>query len=143
MRENHSVVVEPKPQGVQVVKLFGLVPFSFQFFTRLAAVFAEEVGNPILFPPVYGAWNRTSAGVRSIAPHALNSSARGSLKPDKAARHWRQATGPAPRRAMVNVSSPGQGYPTSSTKFGWRHLGQHSANTSRVVKKRSPHAAQM
>ena len=43
MRENHSVVVEPKPQGVQVVKLFGLVPFSFQFFTRLAAVFAEEI----------------------------------------------------------------------------------------------------
>ena len=45
MQENHSVVVEPKPQGVQVVKLFGSFPFSFQFFTRLAAVFAEEVGD--------------------------------------------------------------------------------------------------
>jgi len=28
-----------------VVKWFGLVPFSFQFFTCLAAVFAEEVGG--------------------------------------------------------------------------------------------------
>jgi len=27
------------------VKWFGLVPFSFQFFTRLAGVFAEE-GDP-------------------------------------------------------------------------------------------------
>ena len=43
MRENHSVVVEPKPQGVQVVEWVGLVASSFQFFTRLAAVFAEEV----------------------------------------------------------------------------------------------------
>ena len=45
MRENHSVVVEPKPQGVQVVERVGLVAFSFQFFLRLAAVFAEEVGG--------------------------------------------------------------------------------------------------
>ena len=44
MRENHSVAVEPKPQGVQVVERVGLVAFSFQFFTRLAAVFAEEFG---------------------------------------------------------------------------------------------------
>ena len=45
MRENHSVVVEPKPQGVQVVERVGLVARGFQFFTRLAAVFAEEVGE--------------------------------------------------------------------------------------------------
>ena len=45
MRENHSVAVEPEPVSVQVVKWFGLVPFSFQFFTCLAAVFAEEVGG--------------------------------------------------------------------------------------------------
>ena len=45
MRENHSVAVEPEPVSVQVVKWFGLVPFSFQFCTRLAAVFAEEVGE--------------------------------------------------------------------------------------------------
>ena len=45
MRENHSVAVEPEPVSVQVVKWFGLVPFSFQFFTRLAAVFAEEVSG--------------------------------------------------------------------------------------------------
>ena len=45
MRENHSVVVEPKPQGVQVVEWVGLVASSFQFFPRLAAVFAEEVGS--------------------------------------------------------------------------------------------------
>ena len=34
-----------KNEGVQVVEWVGLVPFSFQFFTRLAAVFAEEVGD--------------------------------------------------------------------------------------------------
>ena len=45
MRENHSVAVEPEPVSVQVVKWFGLVASSFQFFTRLAAVFAEEVGK--------------------------------------------------------------------------------------------------
>jgi len=43
MRENHSVALEPKPVRVQVVERVGLVPFSFQFFTRLAAVFAEEL----------------------------------------------------------------------------------------------------
>ena len=43
MRENHSVAVEPEPVSVQVVEWVGLVPFNFQFFTRLAAVFAEEV----------------------------------------------------------------------------------------------------
>ena len=36
MRENHSV---------QVVEWVGLVTSSFQFFTRLTAVFAEEVGD--------------------------------------------------------------------------------------------------
>ena len=45
MRENHSVAVEPEPVSVQVVERVGLVSFSFQFFTRLAAVFAEEVGG--------------------------------------------------------------------------------------------------
>jgi hypothetical protein len=40
MRENHSVAVEPEPVSVQVVKWLGLVPFSFQFFTCLAAVVA-------------------------------------------------------------------------------------------------------
>jgi hypothetical protein len=33
------------PEGVQVVEGGVSFPFSFQFFTRLAAVFAEEVGN--------------------------------------------------------------------------------------------------
>jgi len=32
-----------KPEGVQVVEGVGLVASGFQFFTRLAAVFAEEV----------------------------------------------------------------------------------------------------
>ena len=32
--------------GVQVVKGVGLVSFSFQFLTRLAAVFAEDVTQP-------------------------------------------------------------------------------------------------
>jgi len=49
MRENHSVVVEPKPQGVQVVEWSGLVAFGFQFCTHLAAVFAEEVGHDEVF----------------------------------------------------------------------------------------------
>ena len=35
--------LEPEPLSVQVVEWVGLVGFSFQFFTRLAAVFAEEV----------------------------------------------------------------------------------------------------
>jgi hypothetical protein len=45
MREKHSVAVEPEPFSVQVVERVGLVSFSFQFFTRLAAVFAEKVGG--------------------------------------------------------------------------------------------------
>jgi hypothetical protein len=45
MRENHSVAVEPEPVSVQVVERVGLVASSFQFFTRLAAVFAEEGGD--------------------------------------------------------------------------------------------------
>jgi hypothetical protein len=35
--------LEQQPCGVQVVEWVGLVAFSFQFFTRLAAVFAEEI----------------------------------------------------------------------------------------------------
>ena len=37
-----TVTPEQQPCGVQVVERVGLIPFSFQFFTRLAAVFAEE-----------------------------------------------------------------------------------------------------
>ena len=38
--------LEPQPCGVQVVEWLGLVASRFpQFFTRLAAVFAEEVGD--------------------------------------------------------------------------------------------------
>ena len=48
MRENHSVAVEPEPVSVQVVERVGLVASSFQFFTRLAAVFAEEVGDYVI-----------------------------------------------------------------------------------------------
>ena len=40
-----TVAPEQQPQGVQVVERVGLVAFSFQFFPRLAAVFAEEVGD--------------------------------------------------------------------------------------------------
>ena len=36
---------QPKIKNVQVVEGVGLVAFSFQFITRLAAVFAEEVGG--------------------------------------------------------------------------------------------------
>ena len=36
--------MKPEPLGVQMVEWIGLVPFRFQFCTRLAAVFAEEVG---------------------------------------------------------------------------------------------------
>jgi len=43
MRENHSVEVEPEPVSVQVVERVGLAASSFQFYTRLATVFAEEV----------------------------------------------------------------------------------------------------
>ena len=38
---------EQQPCGVQVVVWVGLVASSFQFFPRLAAVFAEEVGHTI------------------------------------------------------------------------------------------------
>ena len=41
--------MERQPEGVQVVEGVGLVPGGFQFFTRLAAVFAEEVGGFIYF----------------------------------------------------------------------------------------------
>ncbi len=34
--------LEQQPCGVQVVERVGLVASSFQFFTRLAGVFAEE-----------------------------------------------------------------------------------------------------
>jgi|TARA_B100001964_G_scaffold181565_1_gene200789 hypothetical protein len=40
---NEFHIAEQQPCGVQVVEWVGLVAFSFQFFTRLAAVFAEEV----------------------------------------------------------------------------------------------------
>ena len=45
MRENHSAAVEPEPVNVQVVERVGLVAFSFHSFTRLAAVFVQEVGG--------------------------------------------------------------------------------------------------
>jgi hypothetical protein len=37
--------MEQQPCCVQAVERVGLVASSFQFFTRLAAVFAEEVGS--------------------------------------------------------------------------------------------------
>jgi len=37
--------LEQQPCCVQVVEWVGLVASGFQFFTRLAAVFAEEVGG--------------------------------------------------------------------------------------------------
>jgi hypothetical protein len=40
-----TVAAEQQPCGVQVVEWVGLVTSSFQFFTRLAAVFVEEVGG--------------------------------------------------------------------------------------------------
>ena len=40
-----NVAPEQQPCGVQVVEGVGLVASGFQFFTRLAAVFAEEVGD--------------------------------------------------------------------------------------------------
>ena len=39
------LTVAVKSLSVQVVEWVGLVAFSFQFFTRLAAVFAQEVGK--------------------------------------------------------------------------------------------------
>jgi len=44
-RGDLTVAAEQQPCGVQVVEWVGLVASSFQFFTRLAAVFAEEVGD--------------------------------------------------------------------------------------------------
>ena len=40
-----ATAAEQQPCGVQVVERVGLVASSFQFFTRLAGVFAEEVGG--------------------------------------------------------------------------------------------------
>jgi len=37
--------LEQQPYGVQVVEWVGLVPSSFQFFSCLGSVFAEEVGG--------------------------------------------------------------------------------------------------
>jgi hypothetical protein len=38
-----TVAAEQQPCGVQVVEWVGLVASSFQFFTRLAAVFSDNV----------------------------------------------------------------------------------------------------
>ena len=40
-----TVAAEQQPCCVQVVEWVGLVASSFQFFTRLDAVFAEEVSD--------------------------------------------------------------------------------------------------
>ena len=40
-----TVALEQRPCRVQVVEWVGLVVSGLQFFTRLAAVFAEEVGG--------------------------------------------------------------------------------------------------
>ena len=40
-----TVAPEPQPCCVQVVEGVGLVASGFQFFTRLAAMFAEKVGD--------------------------------------------------------------------------------------------------
>ena len=40
-----TVALEQQPCGAQVVQSVGLVTSGFQFFTRLAAVFAVEVGG--------------------------------------------------------------------------------------------------
>ena len=44
-RVDLTVAEEQQPCGVQVVEWVDLVAFSFQFFSCLAAVFAEEVGG--------------------------------------------------------------------------------------------------
>ena len=44
-RVDLTVAAEQQPCGVQVVERVGLVASSFQFFTSLGAVFAEEVGG--------------------------------------------------------------------------------------------------
>jgi hypothetical protein len=42
-----TVAPEQQHCGVQVVEWVGLVASSFQFFTCLAAVFAEDVNRPV------------------------------------------------------------------------------------------------
>ena len=44
-RVDLTVAPEQQPCGVQVVEWVGLVASGFQFFTGLAAVFAEEVSG--------------------------------------------------------------------------------------------------
>ena len=39
---NEFLTPEQQPCGVQVVEWVGLVPFSFQFFTRLAAIVENQ-----------------------------------------------------------------------------------------------------
>jgi len=46
-RVDLTVAPEQQPCCVQVVEWVGLVASSFQFCTRLAAVFAEEVTRPL------------------------------------------------------------------------------------------------
>ena len=48
-RVDLTVAPEQQPCGVQVVEGVGLVPFSFQFFSGLAVVRAEEVGDFRMF----------------------------------------------------------------------------------------------
>ena len=38
-------LADPQPKGVQVVEGVVSFPFSFEYFTFLATVFAEEVGD--------------------------------------------------------------------------------------------------
>jgi hypothetical protein len=48
MNENISWIIlhTPQPAQLQLLLVGGVsFPFSFQFFTRLAAVFAQEVGG--------------------------------------------------------------------------------------------------
>ena len=49
-RVDLTVAAEQQPCGVQVVEWVGLVASSFQFFTRLGAMFAEEVGDFVIDP---------------------------------------------------------------------------------------------
>ncbi len=44
---NEFRIAEQQPCGVQVVEWVGLVVFSFQFFSCLAAVFAEEADGSL------------------------------------------------------------------------------------------------
>ena len=48
---NEFLTPEQQPCGVQVVERVGLVAFRFQFFTRLAAEFADVVGGFRMFAP--------------------------------------------------------------------------------------------